>query len=104
MNAKYLVLPAALFALSIVAHGDGFGNTFGFEVAFNIDPRAFDGGQRQQQQPRRLEHHTPPAVKSGVGSQEPEARAEPAGTDKKNAGAPPGSLLLKPDSSGGPLN
>jgi hypothetical protein len=81
MNAKYLVLPAALFALSIVAHGDGFGDTFGFGVAFSIDPGAFNGEQRQQQQPRRLEHHT-------RANQEPGARAEPAGTDKKAAGAP----------------
>lgn len=57
MNAKYLVLPAALFALSIVAHGDGFGNAFGFGVAFSVDPRAFNGEQRQPQ-PRRVEHHT----------------------------------------------
>jgi hypothetical protein len=57
MNAKYLVLPAALFALSIVAHGDGFGSTFGFGVAFSIDPAAFNGGG-QRQQPRRVEHHT----------------------------------------------
>ncbi|HSZ77640.1 MAG TPA: hypothetical protein VK775_09590 [Chthoniobacterales bacterium] len=61
MNAKYLVLPAALFALSIVAHGDGFGNTFGFRVAFSIDPGAFNRGG-QQQQPRRMEHHTRPGV------------------------------------------
>jgi hypothetical protein len=64
MKAKYLVLPAALFALSIVAHGDGFGNVFG--VAFSIDPSAFNGGQRQQQQPRREEHHTRPTVKTAV--------------------------------------
>jgi hypothetical protein len=61
MNAKYLVLPAALFALSIVAHGDGFGNTFGFGVAFSINPGAFNRGG-QQQQPRRVEHHTRPGV------------------------------------------
>jgi hypothetical protein len=93
MNAKYLVLPAALFALSIVAHGDGFGNTFEFGVAFSIDPGAFNGGQRQEQQPRRVEHH-----KTGARSQEPGVRAEPAGTDKKNAGVLPGSSLLIPGS------
>jgi hypothetical protein len=62
MTAKYLVLPAALFALSIVAHGDGFGNGFGF--AFSIDPRAFNGGQRQQL--RQAEHHPRPVVKTAA--------------------------------------
>jgi hypothetical protein len=90
MKAKYLVLPAALFVLSIVAHGDGFGNTFGFGVAFRMDPGAFNGGQRQQQ-PRRVEHHTEPAAKTGARSQEPGASAESAATDKKNAGALPDS-------------
>jgi hypothetical protein len=71
MNAKYLVLPAALFALSIVAHGDGFGNTFGFGLAFSIDPGAFNGGQRQQQQPRRVENH-----KSGFRSQKSGVRSQ----------------------------
>jgi hypothetical protein len=61
MNAKYLLLPAALFALSIVAHGDGFGNTFRFGIAFNIDPAAFNRGG-QQQQPRRMEHHNRPVA------------------------------------------
>jgi hypothetical protein len=89
MKAKYLVLPAALFVLSIVAHGDGFGNTFGFGVAFRMDPGAFNGAQRQQ--PRRVEHHTEPAAKTGARSQEPGASAESAATDKKNAGALPDS-------------